>query len=90
MYTLSVVGSFELMAPGMGHCTGGDGPFVFDVISSIANWVETGTAPERIIASNPPMAPARTRPLCPYPQEAVYSGTGSTDDEKNFKCATRR
>lgn len=83
-------GARLFMAPGMGHCTGGDGPFVFDVISSIDKWVETGTAPERIIASNPPMAPARTRPLCPYPQEVVYSGTGSTDDEKNFKCATRR
>ena len=71
----------------MGHCSGGEGPFVVDVISTIDNWVETGRAPERIIASNPPSAPARTRPLCPYPQEARYSGSGSSDDEKNFTCA---
>jgi feruloyl esterase len=77
------------MVPGMGHCSGGEGPFMFDVISTLDKWVETGRAPERIVASNPPGAPARTRPLCPYPQEAVYSGDGSTDDEMNFKCAIR-
>ena len=74
------------MIPGMGHCAGGDGPFVFDAISTIDKWVETGKAPERIVVSNPPNAPARTRPLCPFPQEAVHSGNGSTDDEKNFQC----
>jgi feruloyl esterase len=31
-------------------------------------------------------AAERTRPLCPYPQHAVYTGSGSTDDEKNFVC----
>jgi Tannase and feruloyl esterase len=28
----------------------------------------------------------RTRPLCPYPQVAVYHGTGSIDDAVNFTC----
>jgi len=28
----------------------------------------------------------RTRPLCPYPQTAIYNGTGSTDDASNFHC----
>jgi len=75
------------LIPGMGHCAGGEGPFVFSAISTLDTWVETGHAPERIVVSNPPNAPARTRPLCPYPQEAIYSGSGSTDDEKSFKCA---
>ena len=30
--------------------------------------------------------PARNRPVCPYPQHAVYKGTGSTDLEENFVC----
>lgn len=77
------------MIPGMGHCAGGDGPFVFDAISTLDKWVETGRAPERIVVSNPPNAPARTRPLCSWPQEAIYSGAGSTDDEKSFKCGVR-
>lgn len=77
------------MIPGMGHCAGGDGPFLFNAISTIDDWVASGRAPERIVVGNPPGAPARTRPLCPYPQQAVYGGTGSTDDEKSFKCETR-
>jgi feruloyl esterase len=75
------------MIPGMGHCAGGEGPFVFDAISTLDKWVETGRAPERIVVSNPPGTRARTRPLCPWPEEAVYSGEGNTDEEKNFKCA---
>lgn len=74
------------MVPGMGHCSGGSGPFVFDVIAVLDRWLETGTPPERIIARNPPDAPARTRPLCPFPREAVYVGTGSTDDANSFRC----
>jgi len=27
----------------------------------------------------------RTRPLFPYPQVAKYKGSGSTDEEKNFR-----
>jgi feruloyl esterase len=29
---------------------------------------------------------AFTRPLCPYPQEAMYTGTGDTNDAANFVC----
>jgi len=75
------------MVPGMGHCAGGEGPSVIDVIGAIDDWVASGHAPERIIASNPPGAPSRTRPLCPYPQQAVYTGNGSTDEAANFRCA---
>ena len=74
------------MIPGMGHCAGGEGPFVFNAIATLDRWVETGRAPERIVVSNPPGAPPRTRPLCPHPKVAVYSGSGSSDDEKNFTC----
>jgi feruloyl esterase len=27
-----------------------------------------------------------TRPLCPYPQQSRYSGTGATNDAANFSC----
>jgi len=86
----SAAGTRLFMIPGMGHCAGGDGPFVFDAISTIDGYVATGHAPERIVVSNPPGAPVRTRPLCPWPQEAVYSGTGSSDEAANFTCAARR
>jgi hypothetical protein len=75
------------MLPGMGHCGGGSGPSAVDMLGAIDQWVETGKAPERLVASNPPGQAARTRPLCPHPQVAKYKGSGSTDEEQNFSCA---
>jgi feruloyl esterase len=31
----------------------------------------------------------RTRPLCAYPQQAKYKGTGSLDDAANFSCVAQ-
>jgi hypothetical protein len=75
------------MVPGMAHCAGGSGPSAIDYLGAIDRWVETGKAPERLTASNPPNQSVRTRPLCPHPQVAKYKGQGSSDDEKNFSCA---
>jgi feruloyl esterase len=83
------------LVPGMGHCAGGTGTTSFgnqnapspvvdaghDLLSALDAWVEKGTAPSRIVASR-----VRTRPLCSYPAKAVYTGSGSTDDEANFAC----
>jgi feruloyl esterase len=30
-----------------------------------------------------------TRPLCPYPQVAVYDGKGDTAQAESFTCAAR-
>ena len=51
-------------------------------------WVETkASRRERIPASRMVDGQVvRTRPLCAYPQTAVYNGTGSTDDASNFVC----
>lgn len=78
------------MEPGMDHCYGGDGPFDFDTVAAIEQWVEKGKAPDRIVAAHLPKdaaKPDRTRPLCPYPEVAKYKGSGSTDDASNFVCA---
>jgi feruloyl esterase len=75
------------MAPGMGHCSGGPGPNTFDSLTALEQWVEGGRAPDRIVASHSTKGVVdRTRPLCPYPQVAVYNGTGSTDDAASFSC----
>ena len=74
------------MAPGMNHCGGGEGPNQFDAMGALADWVEKGKAPERLVASRGTGDAVRTRPLCPYPQVAVYRGAGSTDDARNFSC----
>src|SRR5262245_24427266 len=75
------------MVPGMTHCAGGDGTASFDMLKVLEQWVEQKQPPQRIVASRfENNALVRTRPLCPYPQIARYSGTGSTDDAANFAC----
>lgn len=75
------------MVPGMTHCSGGDGTSDFDMLPILDQWVEHGRAPDSITAAR--KNPDRTRPLCPYPMNAVYKGSGSTDDASNFSCAIK-
>jgi feruloyl esterase len=84
------------MVPGMQHCGAGPGATSFgdgnsapfdpehNMYKSLEQWVEKGVAPGTIIASR--TKPAMTRPLCPYPQKAVYKGTGNPDDATSFSC----
>jgi feruloyl esterase len=82
------------MVPGMQHCGGGPGPNSFrePMTAALEQWVEQRSAPDKIIATkfktdgNPASGLARTRPLCPYPQVARYSGSGSIDEAANFAC----
>ncbi len=75
------------MAPGMTHCNGGDGPNSFDAVTLMEQWVEQGKAPEKMLASHSTAGQVdRTRPLCPFPQTAVYNGTGDTKDAASFSC----
>jgi len=75
------------MLPGMGHCGGGEGPNVFDSMSLLAQWAEKGQAPNQMLTSHSTNgAVDRTRPACPYPQSAIYKGSGSVDEAANFIC----
>ena len=75
------------MVPGMYHCAGGPGPDVFDTLTPLEQWVEQGIAPARIVAAHLTAGVVdRTRPLCPYPKIAIYTGFGSTNDAENFAC----
>ena len=75
------------MVPGMAHCGGGIGPDRHDPMTAMVNWVEKNKAPESMTASRVVNNQVvRTRPLCPYPQVARYSGQGSIDEAKNFSC----
>ena len=56
-------------------------------MTAMIDWVEKGKAPDSIVASRVvDNQVVRTRPLCPYPQVARYSGQGSIDDAANFHC----
>jgi len=78
------------LAPGMGHCGGGEGPNKMDLAATLDTWVTNGKAPAKMIASHSTAGKVgRTRPLCPYPQVAKYSGSGNMDDAANFSCAAQ-
>ena len=79
------------MVPGMNHCKGGPGANVFDTLTPLVDWVEQDVAPDRILATHyvnnmPGQGVAFTRPLCSYPQEAIYKGSGNPNDAANFVC----
>jgi feruloyl esterase len=73
------------LIPGMCHCSGGPALDQFDPLAAIVDWVEQGKAPDSIPAKGRAF-PGRTRPLCAYPRETRYKGTGSIDDPANFAC----
>jgi tannase/feruloyl esterase len=80
------------MAPGVFHCSGGPGPNVFDVLTPLVTWVETGVAPETLVAAkfstSTPPAVEMTRPLCVYPKVPRYNGSGDTNVAASFSCVT--
>jgi Tannase and feruloyl esterase len=68
-----------------------------DAVLALERWVEQGVAPDMLIATtdqpdsthaaeNPTQPLPFTRPLCPYPAEAQYKGSGDPTDAANFVC----
>lgn len=83
------------LVPGMQHCIGGPGPNVFDTLTALENWVEKGQAPQAIQAAHyvnddPTKAVDRTMPLCAFPTEATYAGTGDVNSAANWSCKPNR
>jgi tannase/feruloyl esterase len=64
------------------------------IILAIEEWVERGKVPDAIIGTkyrtdgDPSTGVERTRPLCRYPGHAVYSGSGSPDDDASYVCSS--
>ena len=73
------------LVPGMAHCGGGPSLDHFDMLTAVVSWVEKGTAPDAVIATGQAF-PGRSRPLCAYPKHAQYTGTGDSQDARNFRC----
>ena len=79
------------MVPGMQHCVGGPGPNLFDTLSALDNWVEHGVAPNGIVAThfvnnNPALGVDRTMPLCKFPEQAAYNGSGPVQSASSWQC----
>jgi len=58
------------------------------MVSAVMKWVEQGVAPDRIMATKFDAAgnPTRMRPVCAYPAQAVYNGSGDVNSAASFSC----
>ncbi len=84
-------GSMRLhLVPGMNHCRGGEGADTINMQAVVEAWVERAQAPTNVIASRVVNGRVqRTHLLCPYPEEAVFKGSGSPDEAASFECRLR-
>ncbi len=62
-----------------------------DIVRALERWVESGAAPAEVVATkyvdgSRAKGVAFQRPLCPYPQVAMYKGSGDMNDAANFSC----
>lgn len=62
-----------------------------DVLLAMMAWVENGTAPTQIIGTKYENdtdhdTVLRQRPLCVYPKQAKYNGTGDVDTAESWTC----
>jgi feruloyl esterase len=75
------------MVPGMAHCSGGEGPASFDMLTALEAWREHGRSPGDILATQTVGdSIGRTRPLCRYPAVPMYTGSGSLERAESFAC----
>ncbi|HUQ58495.1 tannase/feruloyl esterase family alpha/beta hydrolase, partial [Lentzea sp.] len=68
-------------APGVDHCSGGNGPQPTNALGQLVDWVERGKAPATLTAAT---ADA-TRDLCPYPQVSRYVH-GDPEVASSYRC----
>lgn len=79
------------VVPGMPHGEGGNAADRFDMLGALVAWVEDGAAPDRVVArfrdDNPEAAAnaGATRPLCPWPGVARYTGADPASAD-SFTC----
>lgn len=74
------------LLPGVLHCGGGPGPDEADWLHIIQDWVENGEAPGRVVVSKKEKGKiVMSRPVYPYPRNAVYKGEGDPNIESSFK-----
>ncbi len=74
--------------PGVGHCSGGPGPYPGQVLDSLVAWVEHGEAPDTLagVALPNKNGTVYERPICMYPLRAQHNGTGDVTKASSWEC----
>jgi feruloyl esterase len=80
------------LIPGRDHCGVQSGPGIdqygLDALTALEKWVEKGEPPASLLATKRDERGevSWTRPVCPYPQRARYTGTGDVSEASSFEC----
>lgn len=62
-----------------------------DMLIALDRWVTQNVAPEEIVAAHKKDGVVtRTIPVCAYPKVAKWTGKGSSDEAKNYRCESPR
>jgi hypothetical protein len=72
------------MFPTVYHCGGGYANSSFDLVYPMVQWVENGTAPSSVTATDTLNATTITRPVYPYPDIPHYNGSGDPNVASSF------
>ncbi len=81
------------MIPGMDHCGVFKGPGItvygIDPLTALEKWVEHDEAPESLITTryDGDGNVLWTRPVYPYPQRAIYKGTGDVNKASSYESS---
>ena len=67
--------------PTVAHCGGGYASSSFDLVYPMVQWVENGTAPSQITATDTVNSTTVTRPVYPYPEVPQYNGNNEPTNE---------
>ena len=73
-------------APGIQHCSYGNGGQPTSAFDALVAWVENGTAPETLLVSSTNNGTVFEKILCPIPARAVYDGSGDVTSAASFHC----
>jgi hypothetical protein len=90
-YYIAAAGQIVQTAEGNGFSVPGYVDPEHDILLAMMQWVENGTAPEQLIATkwnNDTLEDGivMQRTLCPYPQKAIYGGSGDWHAASSWSC----
>jgi feruloyl esterase len=76
----------HFLLPGVHHCGGGPGASPVDWLTTLDQWVGSGTAPETVVGkrTDGPL----TRKHCAWPKVAHYSGSGDANNPDSWSCVS--
>ncbi|KAM7200181.1 Tannase/feruloyl esterase [Naviculisporaceae sp. PSN 640] len=60
----------------------------YDILAALVRWVEEDKPVDKVIATafNADFSVYRTRPICPWPERAIYSGSGNINNASTWRC----